>query len=383
MHLQKISLQNFRNYSKAEWIPSRSFNYLFGPNGAGKTNLLEAVYFLIHLQSFRRVQRAGMIGRGADGMYLMGAFGNAEGTQLVRLEAAVSGEARKYKVNGKEEQDLVSYLGQVHAVVFFPESLRFVKEGPFLRRVAFDRAIAAENAPHLPEAREYSRLLRERNRLLKRGGDSGMIDVWERRLLRVASRIVVRRYLYLKSLRQLMPALCRRMGIDPSLEIVYRFIGKSDSRSWDSLLEKTGSGQEEKALESETEGILQEMARDVAGREREQGRTLWGPHLDDFEIFWDGRKAKESASQGEQRLLTIILAICGAESYKQKKNDDPIVLLDDLSSELDQSKRMAVLKYLETMGAQVFITSTERPAVVKNLEDSRIFAIEKGKITAP
>lgn len=380
MHLQKISLQGFRNFKNTTLIPSKSFNYLFGINGAGKTNLLEAIYFLINLQSFKRVQRVELINHNSDGMYLKGEFGDVGRARSLFLEAAVNEKGRKYKINGEVERDLFSYLGQTHAVIFFPDSLRFVKEGPFLRRAVFDRAIAAETSSHLLEAREYKQLLRERNRLLKQGGDTDMIAVWGERLLKVAARIIVRRYLYLKSLRQLIPALCLNLGVSSLLEVVYCLGTGNQSWSWDDLLGKTAENREKINLEVEISKILQCRADKVLIQERELRKTLWGPHLDDFEISWNGRKAKGSASQGEQRLLTIMLAACSAESYKIKKNDCPIILLDDLSSELDLARRTAILEYLETTSDQVFITSTEEPLQGKYPKGTQFFCVEGGKI---
>lgn len=382
MHLQKILIKDFRNFKNTTLIPSKNFNYFFGMNGAGKTNLLEAVYFLINLQSFKKVQRNELINHDSDGMYLRGEFGDVGGSRSVLLEAAVNDRERKYKIDGEVEQDLFSYLGQTHAVIFFPDSLRFVKEGPLLRRMVFDRAIAAETGSHLFEARKYRQLLRERNRLLKQHGDAGIIASWASRLLEVAARIIVRRYLYLKSLRQLIPALCSNLGVSSLLEVVYCLGTGSQSQRWDNLLGKAVQDQEGAVLEAEISKILACTANKVLAQERELGKTLWGPHLDDFEIFWNGRKAKDSASQGEQRLLTIILAACSAESYKKKKNDRPIVLLDDLSSELDLGRRTAILEYLETTNEQVFITSTEKPRKEKHPKGARYFCVKNGNVSS-
>jgi DNA replication and repair protein RecF len=310
-------------------------------------------------------------------MYLRGDFSQEEGKKGVRLEAAIGGMSRKYKVNGVEEVDLVSYLDRVHAVIFFPESLRFVKEGPHLRRVAFDRAVAAEEGRHLVDSREYARLLVERNRILKQRGDSDMIDVWGERLLDVAARIIVRRYTYLKTLRQYITAIGERMGTGPLLEI--RYLGGVAGRAagdWEVVLNELQSGADPA---KEIIKFLGEAAGHLRNKERERGRTLWGPHLDEFELRWGGMSAKEAASQGEQRVLMIILAMAAAESYTKKRGDEPIVLLDDLSSELDEQRRRMVLEYLGTMGAQVFVTSTEKP---KSTKGAGIYLVNSGKISS-
>ena len=375
MHLQKIHLRNFRNYVVLDLFPHTHFNCLYGPNGTGKTNLLEAIYFLINLQSFRRAARAKMTREENGEMYLRGDFGRGGGEKGVRLEAAIEGPSRKYKVNGVEEVDLPAYLDRVHAVIFFPESLRFVRGGPHLRRVAFDRAVAAEDGRHLVDSREYARLLAERNRILKHHGDSGMVDVWEERLLDVAARIIVRRCIYLKTLRQHITAIGERMGAGALLEI--RYLGGVAGRragDWETALKELPEGADP---EKETKKFLGKTAGILRDKERGWGRTLWGPHLDEFKLKWGGRSAKEAASQGEQRLLMVILTMAAAESYTKKRGDEPIVLLDDLSSELDKKRRGAVLEYLKTTGAQVFVTATEKQNISG---DAGIHLVENGKI---
>ena len=116
--------------------------------------------------------------------------------------------------------------------------------------------------------------------------------------------------------------------------------------------------------------------------ERRRGVTLWGPHLDDFEFHFNGRRARETASQGEQRLLVILLIMAIAQSYKESKKEEPIVLLDDLSSELDAKRIDSVLGYLEMMGSQVFITSTQKPEDRNSSELSKFFSVRNGTITA-
>ncbi len=126
MHITHISLRNFRNYPNLSFSPGPKFNYLHGLNGSGKTNLLEAIYFLSHLRSFRRASRSNMVTEGKEGMYLRGEFLRDREESPLRLEAAISGADRRYKVNGKEESNLLHYLDRANTVVFFPESLRNV-----------------------------------------------------------------------------------------------------------------------------------------------------------------------------------------------------------------------------------------------------------------
>jgi DNA replication and repair protein RecF len=318
-----------------------------------------------------------MMAQGQDGMYLMGEFDRESGESSLRLEAAINRTDRRYKVNGKEESNLITYLSQVNVVIFFPESLRMVKEGPALRRVFFDRAIAGEDPKFLTEFREYNRLVSERNRLLKQGNNSDMMDVWEQMLVKSAARIVVHRCLFLNSLQIFLNSVKQQMGISRNIEIFYRSGGTGWSgENWPDLLKDS------KYLEDAAESILKEGASRVRDDEMRRGVTLWGPHLDDFDFFLDNQRVRDTASQGEQRLFVVLLVMAAAQSYRESQNEEPIVLLDDFSSELDDERIDSVLGFLETMGSQVFITSTQRPRRQGCLEFSKFFSVKNGIITA-
>ena len=310
-------------------------------------------------------------------MYIKGEFRKDNGSSKVVLEAGISGADRSYKLNGREELDLLSYLDQVHAVVFYPESVQLIKGSPVLRRMVFDRAIASEEKAHLLDLREYGRLLAERNGILKQRGNSDIVNIWGERLLRVAPRIIIRRHLYLKHLRHFLFDLEEKLEITKKFEITYRSgHTKRSGEDWGGSL---GDG-DQKELEERALVALKDNLREVEKSEILRGRTLWGPHLDDFEFMMNGRSAKETASQGEQRLLTVLLAVGASESYKKKKNEAPIILLDDLSSELDKERRMKILEYLKQTKAQVFITSTEKPKTEKPEHNTQHFFIKNGAV---
>ncbi len=348
MRLTSLTLKNFRNYARAEFRPHEGFNYIFGDNGAGKTNLLEAIYFLSHLRSFRRVSREKMVRHAQGGMYASGAFLDDGGGREIRLEAAFQGRDRRYKKDGREVQGLMPYLESSHVIVFFPETPGIIKEGPAVRRRFFDRAIAAVEPLHIEDSRRYAKILSERNWLLRNEGESGMLRVWRERLTEVAARIVARRKRYMQSLESRLGRLEGLFGEarQARLSVGYEANG---------LRLGDGAGEEEIR-----EGLCA-AARRVADEERTRRTTLWGPHLDDFRLSWDGHRARDVASQGEQRLMTILLVSANAEEYKDRKKEGPIVLLDDLGSELDANRKRRVLTFLGSLGTQTFITSAERP----------------------
>lgn len=367
MYLTKLTLKNFRNYQKLDISPHSRFNYIFGNNGSGKTNLLESIYYLSHLRSFRRIPREKMVLHGAEGMYVSGVFVEDGNGRETKLEAAAYGRERKYKKDGQELWDLVPYLDSSHVIVFFPETIQIVKEGPAARRRFFDRAIAAVEPAHIEDSRAYAKLLSERNHLLRNGSESAMIQVWQERLIEKAARIIVRRKRYIHSLKHRLNHLENLFGETRESRVSVSYEARG--------LSKGNEGTEGEIRE----GLLATAER-LAREEMARKTTLWGPQLDDFHLSWDGRRAKDVASQGEQRLTTILLVTANAEEYKERRKETPVVLLDDLSSELDAERKKRVLLFLGSLGAQTFITSTEEPRLGANEIDGRSFLVRDATV---
>ncbi len=367
MRLCELTLKNFRNYPKLEFRPHSGFNYIFGDNGSGKTNLLEAIYYLSHLRSFRRISREKMVLHEKEGMYSSGVFAEDESGRETRLEAAFQGRERKYRKDGRELRSLMPYLDSSHVIVFFPETPNMIKEGPGARRRFFDQAIAAVEPPHIEDSRLHVKLLSERNHLLRNGGESAMIQVWQERLIEVAARIIVRRKRYVKSLENRLNHLEGLFGEtrESRVSVAYEAGGlrSGDVEAEDGVTE---------VLRTRAQGLVkEEMARKT---------TLWGPQLHDFHLSWDGRRAKDVASQGEQRLITILLVSANAEEYKGRRNETPVVLLDDLGSELDAGRKKRVLLFLGSLGAQTFITSTEEPRFRENEVEGKNFLVRDARV---
>ncbi|MDE0332514.1 MAG: DNA replication and repair protein RecF [Nitrospinae bacterium] len=367
MRLSELTLKNFRNYRSLRFRPHSGFNYIYGDNGSGKTNLLEAIYYLSHLRSFRRISREKMVLHGSKGMYASGVFTAEENAKVTQLEAAFHGRDRKYKKDGQELRGLVPYLDSSHVIVFFPETPQVIKEGPAARRRFFDQAIAAVEPQHLEDSRGYLKLLSERNHLLRNGGDSAMIQVWQERLIEKAARIIVRRKRYIHSLKNRLSHLENLFGETRESRVSVSY-------------EAGGLPGKDEDAEEDIRDALQASAQRLAREEMARKTTLWGPQLDDFHLSWNGRRAKDVASQGEQRLITILLVAANAGEYKRRRRETPVVLLDDLGSELDAGRNKRVLLFLGSLGAQTFITSTEEPRIRENEIDGRTFLVRDAMV---
>lgn len=368
MRLTEMILHNFRNYPRLEFRPHPGFNYIFGNNGSGKTNLLEAIYYLSHLRSFRRISREKMVLHGSGGMYASGAFVEDESGRETRLEAAFHGRERKYKKNGRELRGLMPYLDSSHVIVFFPETPQIIKEGPGARRRFFDRAIAAVEPAHIEDSRTYAKLLSERNRLLRNETESAMIQVWQERLIEMAARIIVRRKRYIHSLKN-------------RLDHLENLFGETQESRVSVAYEANGLPGDVEETEGDIREGMREAAQRLSNEEKARKTTLWGPQLDDFHLSWNGRRAKDVASQGEQRLITILLVTANAEEYKRRREETPVVLLDDLGSELDAGRKKRVLLFLGSLGAQTFVTSTENPRISETEVEGKNFLVQDATVT--
>ena len=194
-----------------------------------------------------------------------------------------------------------------------------------------------------------------------------MIRVWQERLIDVAARIIVRRKRYIHSLKNRLT----------QLESLF---GEAQGARVSAAYEANGLTGVKAQSEGEIREVLLEAARRLAREEAARRTTLWGPQLDEFHLSWNGRRAKDVASQGEQRLITILLVAANAEEYKDRRRETPIVLLDDLGSELDAGRKKRVLSFLGSLGAQTFITSTEEPGLGESGIEGSAFLVRDGTV---
>ncbi len=313
---------------------------LVGPNAAGKTNLLEAIHVAATGLTFRKADRADLVRWGSEcGTVLLA--GEQEGTLAEILLETQAGGARCWTVNGKRRRTKPTSL---KVVAFTPDHLALAKGPPETRRGALDAVGAMLSEGYAKAAQEYGRVLRQRNSLLREGSVAGEgLRVWTLALADHGSRLIeLRRRL----LARLAPAVANAFaGIaDEHLEVGY------SSRACPIPLGEAGSREEvARALVSEME------AR--AAEERARGTTLAGPHRDDVALILGERDARTCASQGQQRSLVLAWKLAEATVIRDTTGVRPTMLLDDVMSELDESRRHA-LGVLMAAGEQSFVTTT-------------------------
>ncbi len=350
MRLRWLEAEQFRSYADLRFEPDPAVNILIGENGAGKSNLIEAVSYLARLRSFRRAPDDALIAIGAAGAVVRGEFTNGGSTALVEAELPRSGR-RRILLNGKRPRRHADVSMLIPTITFLPDDLALVKGGPSYRREYLDEVAALLSPVAAGEQEEYARLLRQRNSVLRQQGrqaDEEALEVWEAGLARTGAAILRRR---LGTARRLIPVL----------DAVYREIGPGGKEvRW----RYTNAGLGELAgLKAPDDADALLMARLRAARHLDMDRrvTTVGPHRDEASLLLEGSDARTLASQGEQRTLAVGLRLASFDHVLEQTGERPMLLLDDVFSELDSKRASGVVRRLPH--TQVFVTTAQEDSV--------------------
>lgn len=345
MHLSWLELRDFRVYPELAFRPEPGINVLVGPNGAGKTSVLEAVSYLSGLRSFRRTPDASLVRTGAGDAVVRGGFEKEAGETRVAVELPVSGR-RRVLLNGKRPKRLADVAVAVPVVAFLPDDLELVKASAGTRRRYLDD-LGTHLAPAYGAAvADYEQVLKQRNALLRREGpatDPLSLEVWDERLVAAAVALWDER-----------SRLADRL--DPTLRESYEAVAGSGEPLEVCLFPAWGDpGTATFAAEAASTRLLAALlAR--RRRELEQRTTTVGPHRDDVVLRLGRRDARNQASQGEQRSVAVALRVAAYRLLRDRHGYPPILLLDDVFSELDLVRTAAVIDMLPR--GQVLVTTT-------------------------
>ena len=353
MKILRLRWKDFRNLTAGEVEPAEGINVVFGKNAQGKTNLLEAVWLFTGDRSFRGAKDADLVRRDRSGAVLALAFesGGREQNAKIRIE----GGRRSAELNGIPKESCSALTGRFCAVVFSPEHLALVRGGPSQRRSFVDSALCQIRPGYASLRSGYARVLFQRNALLKdipRHAELlDTMEIWDARLCEYGGRIVRQRTAYLNALEG--PAAGFYSGISGNRETLSLSYRKSAEH-------------------------LERALRDGRAEDIRNGYTGAGPHRDDVEIGIDGLSARSFASQGQKRSAVLALKLAEAELLTRANGETPVVLLDDVLSELDSARREYLLNRLTKF--QVFLTCCE-PDAARPLERGALFRMEDGSLT--
>ncbi len=354
VHLGELELLNFRNLRSIKLNPHPRFNIVSGRNGMGKTNLLEAIYLFGALRSFRTSTRGDLILHGTEETRLRAVFLGAPAG--LRCEISLGHDSRKVRADGKPISIKGGHFRSLPMVLFHPATMSLVQGGPKERRLFLDRALfqAEPNYPSLH--RDYLRALASRNRLLKqRPVDRRALSPYNLQLAELGTGIIKAREQFLEALAPLFEDAFSTISLGSKAKITYQ---------------PKVQGEKEHIVKALEESISLDQAR---------GYTSLGPHGDDIQIEIGQRAARKFASQGQQRMIALSLKVAETHALTKATERIPILLLDDVSSELDREKNRQLFDFLAGVGGQVFITTTHLDHILLD-EDRADFEIENGEL---
>jgi DNA replication and repair protein RecF len=343
MKVDWLTLADFRCYKTLDWRPDPGVNILVGPNGAGKTNLLEAISYMATLRSFRRAPDASLIADESEAAVIRSGVSEPERERLIEIEIPARG-ARRTQIDKQRLRRTADLLGVLRVVAFLPEDLDLIKRGPAFRRDLIDE-IAVQLWPvAYVEQSEFERALRQRNAFLKTGHrDNVSLDVWDARLAQAGGKVALRRARVVEGINPLLSAAYDEIAGDTvDTDLAY-------APSWPTRTFVGGSAADF------TEGMIVAF-REARSADYDRRMTTVGPQRDELAFILDGHDTRTHGSQGEQRTMALAVKLAAHRLIAEATDSPPILLLDDVFSELDPKRSEALATSLPA-DTQTMITS--------------------------
>ena len=354
--LTRLRVRGFRNLAPLQLSPGPRFNVLHGDNGQGKSNLLEAIDYLGSLRSFRSAAAADLIHKGEAEAELSAELHGESVPHQLRVTLSRS-EARRVSLDGKRPRSRASYLTTVQTVLFHPGDLQLVSGSPELRRTFVDRMLEHFDATYGSSLEAYERALRSRNRLLR-------AEHPERSAVRAFDELLASAGAVIGKTR------ARLLGeLGPSVRQAFAQVSGGQH-----VLELRYEPRVAPELDALRAALEQSLDKDLL-----RGFTAEGPHADEIAITLDGHLARRFGSQGQQRAIVLALKVAELSELTRRVGRVPILLLDDVSSELDPSRNRRLFELLAGLGGQVFLTTTQADLIL--LDGERVdYAVEAGTL---
>lgn len=342
MRVDWLSLVDFRSYPKLDWAPDADVNLLIGPNGAGKTNLLESIAYLASLKSFRSAPDTALIADEAESAVLRSSLVGEGRERLIEIEIPRRG-SRRTQVDKTRLRRTSDLLGVLRVIAFLPDDLDLVKRGPAQRRDLLDDiAVQLWPAAHLDQS-EYERALRQRNAFLKQGDrDDSTLAVWDSRLCQAGGRVLARRSRAVETLAPLLSEAYAEVA-NQRVDAAFTY-----SSSW--------AGELDQASAADFGSRIAEALEQSRRTDYERRMTTVGPHRDEPGFSIDGHEARTHGSQGEQRTMALAVKLAAHRAVAESVGETPVLLLDDVFSELDPDRSEALARALPD-ATQTIITS--------------------------
>jgi DNA replication and repair protein RecF len=359
MHLKSLKLENFRNYKDLSIeFEKDQITVLVGKNAQGKTNLLESIYSLALTKSFRSKKNFEQICWDREHSRIKAEVENSDGEQLLEIFCSKAPMCQKVLKLNESKVKSVEFVGNLNIVIFTPDDLNLISLSPNIRRKYLNMAISQVSKNYLQNLIEYTKVIKQRNALLfrikERKAKKEELVFWDNALVNHGSKIIMERQKTVDFLNEKLTENYRKIaGTEEDIKIKYN-----------SNVEK----------DFFTEKLASRLQKDI-----DYAATSVGPHLDDFAFFLNERNIEEFGSRGEYRSAILSLKLAEIEFIKEKTGEFPVLLLDDVFSELDEIRQEKFLKSIQN--CQTIITTTHEHEGFKNqLENAKIRYIESGQV---
>ncbi|MHA6252971.1 DNA replication/repair protein RecF [Oceanobacillus sp. CAU 1775] len=372
MHIKELSLKNFRNYDELDIVFDDKVNVIIGENAQGKTNLMEAIHCLAFTKSHRTSKEKELIQWDKEYAKIEGSV--TKRNQSIPLEIIISSKGKKAKINHLEQRRLSDYIGAVNVVMFAPEDLMLVKGSPQARRRFIDMELGQIQAMYLYHLAQYQKILKQRNSLLKQlqrrkvdVNQTTMLEVLTEQLIGHAAIILKKRFNFLELLRKWAASIHYQISHElENLEIKY-----------DTSIQVSEEDTEEQIVTA-----YQDKFSSIQDKEMERGTTLAGPHRDDLIFYVNGKNVQTYGSQGQQRTTALSLKLAEIELIHNEVGEYPILLLDDVLSELDDFRQSHLLNTIQGK-VQTFVSTTSVDGINhETLKKAELFHVANGVVTS-
>ena len=367
MYLSKIELKNFRNYKSLKIKLDSHMNIFIGNNAQGKTNVLESIYVLALTKSHRYGVENNLIHKDYESCFIKGSIKDQK--QIKDLEIHFDKQKKKFMINKKEIHKVSDYISNMKIIMFCHDDLDIIKGSPQIRRNLMNIQISQLFDFYVQYLNEYNKILKSRNEYLKimainNYTDYRYLEILDQKLCDRAIKIYQFRKKYLDFINNKIGDIFEKITSISGLNIIYE-----NNIDLNDFSDEDIRKQFSKKLSSN-------MKREIM-----QGTTLYGPHRDDFGFYLGENNMRLYGSQGQQRMAIVAFKLAEIELFKEILNTSPILLLDDIFSELDINTRKKLIQFVPE-DVQVVITTTDLKNIQKKIvSKAKIFNVDKGKIT--
>jgi DNA replication and repair protein RecF len=364
--IKNLKLKNFRNYKRLDISFSKNFNVIHGDNAQGKTNIIEAIFLCASGRSHRTSRDYEMVRNGTSGFEVNILLKKNSDEEEIRIFFN-NEERKRIKINEIAVRKTGDLMGHLNAVIFSPEDLMIIKQGPAERRRFIDITLSQMKPAYFYELQQYTRIMFQRNTMLKmaigKRINENMLDVWDRNIAKTGSKIISERMNLIKKLNAL--AGLRHKKLTNQEEFLNLFYKPSITFDKNSSVEDIEIAFRKTLFKNRQE-------------ELRKGATLAGPHRDDIDILINGKNIKIYGSQGQQRTSVLSVKLAEIDLIKEEIGEFPVLLLDDVLSELDGRRKEYLLDSINEL--QAFITCTDKNFYKKKNKHAAFFYVNAGRI---